>query len=192
MTQRLTRALPLVRAVVVLLVCLLTGFPSLSAQSIPVTQAGSLAGATVHLPADLRGRPGLLVLGFSRSSSQQTKPWADAIDRDFGSDRKLAFYQLPMLQQLPRVMRGFVLQGIRKPLSSADRARFVPVFDKEADWKVAARFSAPDDAYVLLVNGLGQVQARSQGVFREDKYRALQRQATALGRLLIHCGEYGQ
>ncbi len=97
---------------------------TLCGQSIPITRAISLADTTVTLPGDLKGRPAILVLGFSKNSSQQTKPWTEAIERDFGSQEKIAFYQFPMLQEVPRLVRSFVLQGMRKPLNTAQRSHF--------------------------------------------------------------------
>jgi len=152
----------------------------LRGQSIPVTDARSLADNVIKLPDDLKGKPAVLVLGFSKSSSRQTKPWADELNRDFGSDPKIAFYQLPMLQEVPCPLRGFVLQGMRKPLSTADRKHFVPVFDNEAAWKVAAHFVAPDEAYVLLVDGFGRIEWQASGVFGDEKYEALRKRAITL------------
>lgn len=151
-----------------------------SGLSIPITHAVSLADTTVNLPDDLKGRPAVLVLGFSKSSSRQIKPWADAIERDFPADSKIALYQLPMLQELPHLLRGLVLQGMRKPLSPTERAHFVPVFDNEAAWKMVTHFAGPDDAYVLLVDSLGHIQWQFTGVFGKEKYEELRSRAIAM------------
>ena len=152
----------------------------LGAQSIPVTRAESLAGNVVNLPADLKGRPAILVLGFSRKSSAQTKPWGDVIEHDFKSDSQINYYQLPMLEQVPRFIRGIVTDGIRKPLSSEQRTRFIPVFQDEAAWKRLAHFAGADDAYVLLIDGAGHVRWQTAGAFEKATYEDLRGRATAL------------
>ena len=166
------------KAALLLLGLLLFCCDHLCGQFIPVTRATSLDDITVNLPGDLKGRPAILVLGFSKNSSRQTKPWADAIERDFGSEHKIVFYQLPMLQEVPHLLRGFVLQGMRKPLSTAQRSHFVPIFDNEETWKALIDFAGPDDAYVLLIDGLGRIQWQASGVFRKDKYEGLCKRAT--------------
>jgi hypothetical protein len=152
----------------------------LGGQSIPVTRAVSMAGTVINLPADFKGKPAILVLGFTKKSSSQTKIWGEAIDHDFRSDSKIAYFQLPMLQHVPRLFRSMVVQGIRSPLDSSQRNRFIPIFDQEAAWKSAAQFGAADDAYVLLVDGAGHVEWRSAGVFQEDKYKGLRDRVMSL------------
>jgi len=153
---------------------------TLCGQSIPITRAISLADTTVTLPGDLKGRPAILVLGFSKNSSQQTKPWTEAIERDFESQEKIAFYQLPMLQEVPRLVRSFVLQGMRKPLNTAQRSHFLPVFDNGEAWKSAVHFAGADDAYVLLVDGSGRIQWQASGAFQEEQYDGLRKRAAAV------------
>ena len=164
----------------VLLLSLLLCCVPLRGQAIPVTHATSLANTDVNLPDDLKGRVAILLLGFSKSSSRQTKFWSDRIERDFGSDSEIVFYEIPMLQQVPRLLRGVVLDGMRKPLSTAQRRRFLPVFDNEEVWKAVTHFADSNEAYVLLVDGLGQIKWQSSGAFQEDKYDGLRKRVAVL------------
>ena len=158
------------------------------AQSIPNTRAESLAGTTISLPSDLDRKAAILVLGFSKKASSETKTWADFIWRDFENDPHVVYYQMPVLEDVPSLLRGFVLQGIRKHLAPADRAHFIPIFQNSTLWKRVVHFSAADDAYVLLIDGVGRVRWRTNGVLKEDEYDKLKGCAAALqGSALTVC-----
>jgi hypothetical protein len=86
------------------------------AQSIPVTRAQSFCGTPVNLPSDLSGRIGVFVLGFSKKSSLETNGWGDSVLRDYGTDRHVVYYQMPVLADVPTLVRALILQGIRKQM----------------------------------------------------------------------------
>jgi len=85
-----------------------------------------------------------------------------------------------MLQEVPRLVRSFVLQGMRKPLNTAQRSHFLPVFDNGEAWKSAVHFADADDAYVLLVDGSGRIQWQASGAFQEEQYDGLRKRAAAV------------
>jgi hypothetical protein len=81
------------------------------AQSIPATRAQSFGGAQVNLPSDLSNKIGVLVLGFSKKSSLEAKGWGDSVLRDYGTDPHVVYYQMPVLADVPTLVRGLILQG---------------------------------------------------------------------------------
>ena len=143
------------------------------AERIPELRAATLAGPTIALPADLSGRTAVLMLGFSKKSSEAIKPWADAAFRDFNPQTRTLAYEMPVLEDVPSFIRGMVIKSIRKPLTEPERARFVPILENEAAWKKVARFSAPDGAYILLIDSTGEVRWQTAGPFDQGKFDAL-------------------
>lgn len=146
---------------------------SCSAERIPELRAATLAGPTIALPADLSGRTAILMLGFSKKSSEEIKPWADAVFRDFNPQARTLAYEMPVLEDVPSFIRGMVIKSIRKPLTEPERARFVPILENEAAWKKVAHFSAPDGAYILLIDSTGEVRWQTAGPFDQSKLDAL-------------------
>lgn len=134
-----------------------------TAQKIPETHAQTLAGDNANLPADLRGKTGVLVLGFSKKSSSESHSWDEQINRELGGNPRTLFYIMPVLADVPGVFRGMILRGMRKDLSPAAQAHFLPVVQNEAAWKAAAEFGPGDDAYVLIVDESGTVKWRMHG-----------------------------
>ena len=144
-----------------------------SPETIPVLHGRSFTDVQVELPADLRGKTGILLIGFSQKSSVQTKLWDEKLLRDFGNDPHFAYYQCAVLADVPSLFRDHVVNSIRDKMPIAERAHFVPILQDASKWKNAAGYSAPDDAYVLLVDGAGQIQWRTHGAPTGELYSAM-------------------
>src|SRR5277367_3524181 len=85
-------------------------------ETIPAVHTKSFADTQVDLPADLRGKSGVLVIGFSKQSSQQTKLWNALLLPEYSSDAGVAYYEGAVLADVPAFIRGFVLKQIRDPM----------------------------------------------------------------------------
>ncbi len=146
-----------------------------SPETIPVLHGRSFSVVQVELPADLRGKTGILLIGFSQKSSVQTKLWDEKLLRDFGNDPHFAYYQCApsWRMSLTYFFRDHVVNSIRDKMPIAERAHFVPILQDASKWKGAAGYAAPDDAYVLLVDGAGQIQWRTHGAPTGELYSAM-------------------
>ncbi len=140
------------------------------AESIPAVHCESLAGQRVNLPADLHGRKGVLVIGFSRDAQGPVRDWGRRLAMDYGSSSTVGFYEMAMLAGAPRVMRGFIVRAMKKDVSEAGQAHFLPVADHEGDWRVVARYDRPETAYVVVVDGSGAVRWTTSGPLTEAAY----------------------
>lgn len=157
-----------------------SGAANVSPQRIPDIHAPTLAGVTASLPGDLHGRFGILVLGFSKQSSQQCHAWDDQIERDFGGDPRVVYYQMPVLADVPGLLRGIILRIMSRDLPAPARARFLPLLQDEAVWKSLTGFGPGDDAYVLLIDASGQVKWHTHGLASAPAYAALKSSVAAL------------
>jgi hypothetical protein len=162
-----------------LLTAVLAGAQTQSAR-IPTTHGTSFGGGQVTLPDDLRGRVGVLVLGFSKSSGDVCKGWGERLEQSYQSSREVMFYQMPVLESAPKFVRGMVLKSMRSGVPEAMQAHFMPVFSGESEWKKVARFANADDAYVLVVDGEGKVRWQTSGKVTEAGFAALKEQVEAL------------
>ena len=136
---------------------------AVSAVRIPPVHGAVLTGEKVDLPEGLRGKVGVLVIGFSQASRDEVEDWGRRLDEQYRSSAAVAFYEMPVLESVPHVLRGFVLKQIERSVSTGGKRRFLPILDHEADWKKAAGFVTSDDAYVLVVDGGGQIEWTTRG-----------------------------
>jgi ATP10 protein len=134
-----------------------------AAARIPNFEGTTFAGETVSLPQRLKGGVGVLVLGFSRNSKTQTSEWGRRLAHEEHPPAARIVFEMPVLESVPKLLRGMVLKQIKSSIPMADQTRFLPVLDHEAEWKKAAGFDKPDDAYVLVVDGEGVVRWSVEG-----------------------------
>jgi hypothetical protein len=139
-------------------------------ETIPALRGTSFADAKVELPGDLHGRAGILILGFSKKSSEQTKMWSDALMLDYGNNPRFVYYEAAVLGDAPALVRGTVVKWIRGGMAPAERAHFVPILEDAAKWREAVHYAAADEAYVLVINDTGEIECREHGAPTSEVY----------------------
>jgi hypothetical protein len=144
-----------------------------AAQNLPQIKAETLSGKQVVLPDAAYGKVALLIVGFTRKSGTATRAWGERLAKDYASDARLVTYQLAVLEDVPRFIRGFVTRGIRNSVPKERHDNFVLLFQDEKAWKAFVGFAGPDEAYLLLLDPSGNLARRTHGVFSEVEYHAL-------------------
>lgn len=150
------------------------------AVTLPEVRAQLLTGAAVSLPADLRGKPAIIVIGFSQGSRDQVAGWGRRLTPDFHDSTDVLYYEAAELESVPRILRGWVKGKIRDTVPERARAHFFTVQDREAEWKHVAHFAAKDDAYILLIDPVGRVHYTAHGPTSDAAYAQLKQRVEAL------------
>lgn len=163
--NRGVKRVPMRAAILALLIAPLTQAFGQNRQPLPRIEGQSFAGQQVVLPDAASGKIALLIFGFSKGSKIQTGDWAKKISADFGTRPGFALYQLPVLEDVPRLFRGMVISGIKKGVPENQRDHFIPILLGEADLKQELHFSESrsDDAYVVLLDRNGMVVTEFHG-----------------------------
>jgi hypothetical protein len=145
-----------------------------AAQELPRIDGKNLLDRKVELPQAAAGHPAVLVIGFTHASQHQVKPWAAKLGP------LVATWQIAELQDVPRLVRGMVEHGIKSDTPADQRERFVMTFQGEKELKAAAEFSAPDDAYLLVLDGSGTIRWRYHGPLTDPALNEVKNQIAAL------------
>lgn len=143
------------------------------AQTMPRVEGESLAGRRVVLPDATKGHVAVLVFGFTKASKEPTRAWAEKIRAEFGNQSAFELYQLPVLEDVPRLIRGMVISGIKKGVPEKLRDHFVPVLQGESELKKLVGYKEPDDAYLVILDPSGQTVQQLHGPFTEAAYAHL-------------------
>jgi hypothetical protein len=141
-----------------------------SAAPMPQIQGESLAGHTVVLPDAAAGKIAILIFGFTKASKVQTSAWAEKLQANLGSRPDLALYQLPVLEDVPRLFRGMVISGIKKGVPENKRDHFVPILQNEEELKKLVRYREPDDAYLIILGRDGHIIQQLHGTPNDENY----------------------
>jgi len=164
------------------LFCLALLFAAAQGQNarIPTTHGMTFASNEVTLPDDLRGRVGVLVIGFSKASSAGSTAWGKRLALDYRDSTTVVYYQMPVLASVPSLVRPMVIHSIKSSVPAGEQARFVPVLDHETEWRALVHYGAPDDTYLVVVDGKGEVAWQMHGPVTDAAYAALKQQVEGL------------
>jgi hypothetical protein len=149
--------------------CVGPGFAQTS-QPMPSIEGESFAGQKIVLPDAAHGKVAVLVFGFTKASKVPTSAWAQNINSDFGTHNGFELYELPVLEDVPRLIRGMVISSIKKGVPENRRSHFMPVVENEAELKKLVKYKEPDDAYLVTLDRSGQVVAQTHGPLTEAAY----------------------
>ena len=76
---------------------------------------------------------------------------------DFGKSAGVVLYQLPVLEDAPRILHGMIVSSMKKGVPEGERANFIPVMHNEAELKKLVGYKDADDAYVVVLDRDGKV-----------------------------------
>jgi len=136
----------------------------------PRIEGDNLAGHRVVLPQAAAGKVAVLIFGFTKASKVPTSAWADKLQPDFGTRAGFEAYQLPVLEDVPRLFRGMVISGIRKGIPENKRDHFVPILQGEAELKKLVGYKEPDDAYLVILDRAGNIVQQVHGSPNDSNY----------------------
>jgi hypothetical protein len=158
--------------------------PASVPHAIPATQSTALDGHLVQLPRDLYPGATVLVVGFSRESATPSSNWGKSLAPALTSMPSVGVLQLPMLAEVPSLVRPIVLRSIRKEVPAFLQRNFIPLTSDEAAWKQLAGYDphAPDAAYLLIVDKSGGIRWQTHAACSP----ALLAQVAAESQKLLH------
>jgi len=146
------------RSVLFLLAALMS--PALAVaqrQAMPTISGESLAGGKVVLPEAAKGKVAVLIFGFTKASKETTKAWATRLNSELGGQPDFVLWQLPVLEDVPRLIRGMVISGMKKTVPGNLRDHFVPLLESEAELKKLVNYKDANDAYLVVLDRSSQI-----------------------------------
>ena len=140
----------------------------------------SLAGNKVVLPDAAKGKVAVLIFGFTKASKTPTSTWAKRLNADFATQPGIVLYQLPVLEDVPRLFRGMVISGIKKGVPENLREQFVPIVAGEAELKKLVSYKEPNDAYLIVLDRSGRVAYQQHWSSPDSAYPQMQSEIQSL------------
>ena len=135
------------------------------AESLPMpkTQAQSLSGHEMVLPAAIAGHPAVIVIGFSYGSQKAMEHWDKEIGAQVTAERGVPLYNIAVIQDAPKLIRGMITHSMKALVPAAGQDRFVTVVQGQEELKKAVSFSASDEAYVVVLDAAGNIVFYTHG-----------------------------
>jgi hypothetical protein len=170
----------MIRPGVLIVAMLVCSVMALSAETLPATEGENLLGQKVKIADSLKGKAGVLVIGYSKSAGEITAAWDKRLSADYGSNPAVTIYQIPMLEAAPKFIRGTIISGMKKGVPAAKQGNFIVVVKDEDEWKRVSGFQKSDEAYVLIVDKSGEIQQHSPVDAKLTSYSSVHQQIEKL------------
>jgi hypothetical protein len=168
-------------AVLVTVVAVMMSLPfPAAAQQFPHLQEENLTGQQVVLPDAASGKVAILVFGFSKASQNTTGAWMKRLQPDYGKSAGVVLYQLPVLEEAPRILHGMIVSGMKKGVAENLRANFIPVMHNEVELKKLVGYKEADDAYVVVLDRSGAVAFQTHSATPDANYALLHTKVESL------------
>ncbi len=151
-----------------------------AAQKIPEVHGKTFADTPVSLPEALQGKVGILVIGFSTGARDALTVWGKRLAADYYDSPTVLYYEMPVLADVPKLMRGLVTGKIKASVSDRGKPHFIPLTEDEPAWRTLVHYEAPDDAYLLLIDGQGTVCWQTHGPATDATYATMKQQVATL------------
>ena len=150
--MRFSKTLPILTGSILLF---FGSLPIRAQSKLPVTEAKSLSGKQVKVPAP--DRLTLVIAGFTKGSSDADSAWWKKAAPLCQRNPQLACYEVAILESAPRFVRPMIVSSMKRGIPPAQHDMFLTLFENEKAWKQAMSFSAPDNAYLALVDSNGAI-----------------------------------
>jgi hypothetical protein len=147
---------------------------------LPTLRGEFLTGRAAVLPHAASGRPALLMLGFTYDSRFSVEAWAKRFRKDFGSEPRVTFFEIPIIGGLATLGKWFIDSDMRRGTPKADQENVVTVHGGTEAWKQRVGFHDPRAAYLILIDENGKVVWRYTGNFEDEPYHTLSSQLVKL------------
>jgi|GEM_PF-909733 hypothetical protein len=155
----------------VILLCVHPGLmAAAAAPAFPALQVSDLKGAPAGIPAALSG-PCLVVVGFSHASSSPSKAWQEHFCAAAVSGEACPVYEVVELESAPFFVPPIVRSGLRKEVPAPLQDHVFIARQGQQALKAALGFdpAAPDDPYLALVTGHGEIAWYGHGPWSQGR-----------------------
>lgn len=139
---------------------------------LPAFMARTLAHQPVALPEGLPSDRTLALITFQKGQRAHAEGWIEGLN--LRRDPSIAWMQIPVLND-PGTPggRSEAENRLLQHYTENERANLVPIFTDRASFVRATGLNSTEQFYAVVVNRQGEVLARIEGAFSEDKAQVL-------------------
>ncbi len=140
---------------------------------LPAFMTKTLMYKPVTLPEGLPSDRTLALITFKKGQRAQAESWIQGLN--LRNDPTISWMRMPVLNDpgTPTGRSEIENRLLQHYTDDTERANLVPIFTDSANFVRAIGLNSTDQFYAVVVNRRGDVLARVEGVFSEDKAQAL-------------------
>lgn len=156
---------------------------SLAAEQIPHVTAETLAGNKLELPSGLGVKYQCSVLASRMLPNRRS---SNGLPRyEIGFTQRVAVYPVAILEDAPRLVRGMILDAMKRDVPPAELNRFLILYKGEKEWKQTTGFEAADDAYLIVLDPTRTISYKLHGEPTAKSVNEVSSHITAMGTVIF-------
>ena len=130
--------------------------------------ATTLRGEARVFPSDAEKPRAIFVITFSKAATNAAAEWTQKL-----REAKQPVFQVAVLEDVPRFLRGFVISSIRGEVPAALQDRFWIVAGNAQTWRTVVDAKDDKEPHVVLVENGERVTHVIHGAYSDEKLRGL-------------------
>jgi hypothetical protein len=135
----------------------------------------ALSGKAIAIPDTAARRRSLVVFSFSSEAGKDARLWNERLSRDLDARDSTDIVSVLELESVPRLMRGFVVLGIKRGVPPSVRDQMMVLVSDEALWKDRLAVTTTTRSYAVLLDASGRIRWMSDGSYSDDGFAQLRR-----------------
>jgi ATP10 protein len=144
----------------------------------PEVQGKNLKGETIVLPEHYKGKPTLVLVGYTQKAQFDIDRW---ILGALQADVQAEIVELPTIAgMMPQMVQGFIDNGMRKGIPQSDWATVVTIYEDAPKIIAALGNDRPQSAYVVLLDKSGRIVWSTNTGYSASQVLELRSVATGL------------
>jgi hypothetical protein len=141
---------------------------------VPRVRGHNLNRERVQFPADIKGRPTLLLIAFQRHQQRDIDTWLNRLTELERAVPDLNVLELPVLGRAYVLMRPFIDGGMRSGIPDpAARARTITLYTDKRAFRKALGLGSEDRVYAVLADREGSVLRVLEGPATDESVEAI-------------------
>lgn len=140
----------------------------------------TLAGTTIILPDDARGKITLITIAFKHGTQQQLDSWLNPFSEEFGTRPGFTFYEIPMLTADVKPFAFRIDSGMRSGIPEEKHKNVMTYYGDYAEYMRLLHIDDVTLGYAFLLDREGIIRWHGEGFATRDMTREMIKRARAL------------
>lgn len=144
----------------------------MTGMKMPDIETVSLAGDTINLPRDTRGKYTVLCFAFVQKAQSLVDTWTLPILEKYPSD-EIFYYEIPMLAGGYKYVRGFIDGGMKRGVPQNLHRHVATYYGPLNRYKTELNMPDSKTVYLFLLDKQGIIVHREEGAANKEKLSGL-------------------
>jgi len=139
-------------------------------QKFPTIEAETLSQKKIVFPDVTEGKYALILIAFKRQTQGQVDSWLDPFIEEYGDNKQVTFYEIPMISNNWKWMSSWIDSGMRSGVPDYKHDHVATYYGPLSEYFEYFNINDKRLCYVFLLDESGNIIWRNQDTATRDSY----------------------